>query len=99
MARLAGEGAGGCVRPRHGRVWGHVTAVIREQETGAPVAACVRMIQTGVEQHVPWRYVVEVGDGYRLTIGTGELALMTVPATSTRDGITEGEPGPAHFRC
>jgi hypothetical protein len=74
-----------CVRRRSGKVWGHITSIIIDPETRRPAAAMVLVARTQVTQRVPWSLLIETdnGEGYRLKVGLGELALMAAEQRDT----------------
>ena len=76
------------VRRRSGKVWAQITSIIIDRETRLPIAAMVRVMRTQTIQRVPWTMLTEGpnGDGYRLKIGLGELALMA-PETPRSDSV------------
>src|SRR6478672_5003884 len=65
-----------CVRRRNGKIWGCITSVIIDGKTCLPAAAIVLVERTQHTQRVPWSYLQDTGNGYRLTVGIGELALL-----------------------
>jgi hypothetical protein len=74
-----------CVRRRSGKVYGHITSIIIDRETRLPAAAMVLVARTQMTQRVPWSLLIETdnGEGYRLKIGVGELALMVAEKRDT----------------
>src|SRR5437763_1128820 len=72
-----------CVRRRSGKVWGHITSIILDRETRLPVTAMVLAARTQVTHRVPWSFLTDHGDGYRLKVGLGELALIVAEKRDT----------------
>lgn len=74
-----------CVRRRSGKVWGHIRSIIIDSETRFPVAAMVLVSRIQVTQRVPWSLLIETdnGEGYRLKVGVGELALIVAEKRDT----------------
>lgn len=72
-----------CVRRRNGKLWGHITSIIIDPETHLPVSAMVLITATQIVQRVPWTVLIDSGDGYRLKVGLGELALMAAEKSNT----------------
>jgi hypothetical protein len=74
-----------CVRRRSGKVWGHIASIIIDRETRLPAAAIVLVTRTQVTQRVPWSLLIETdnGEGYRLKVGVGELALIVAEKRDT----------------
>ena len=73
------------VRRRSGKVWGHIRSVIIDPKTRFPVAAMVLVSRIQVTQRVPWSLLIETdnGEGYRLKVGVGELALIVAEKRDT----------------
>jgi hypothetical protein len=67
-----------CVRRRNGKAWGHITSIILDREIGLPIAAMVLVARTQLIERVPWTYLTQTTHEYRLKVGVGELALITV---------------------
>ena len=69
------------VYKRTGKPWGHLSRVLLDPVTHTPLAAEV-ILPFGQTERVPWTYLDARGDGYRLKVGTGELALFPTGTAS-----------------
>jgi hypothetical protein len=65
------------VYKKTGKVWGHLRRIVLDPATATPRHAEV-LLPFGRFVDVPWPYLKPWADGYRLTVGEGELALTTM---------------------
>ena len=69
------------VYKRTGKLWGHLSRVLLLDPTTTTRVAEV-ILPSGRIERVSWSYLDLHGDGYRLKVGAGELALFPTGTAS-----------------